>query len=246
MAGKTKFTEEQKQIVINMYVVNKMSMSKIIEECEFKICRKTVYRFLKENNIQLIRKTGMKHDLIGKTFGYLTVTNMAQTSKSGKLHSWRAICHCSNCGKDDFDVNPQSLLRGSTTSCGCRRDQYQKITGKNNISFTGYEEINGKYWGMIKRRAEKRGYSLDVDIKSMWDLYVQQERKCKLSGLPIEFAISNRNSSETTASLDRIDSNKGYVEGNVQWVHKNINIMKNIYNQNYFIYLCKLIAENNL
>ena len=245
MGAKAKFTEEQKQIVTDMYTLDKMPMSKIIKECDFTISKETVYKFLKEKNVPLIRKTGVKHDLVGKTFGYLIVTKMAQTNKSGKLHEWRAICKCNNCGKENLDIRPQALLRKQTTSCGCRRDQYGKITGGNNVNFTGYEGINGKYWGTIKRRAEKRGYSLDVEIESMWDLYVQQERKCKLSGLPIGFAISNRKSSETTASLDRIDSMKGYVEGNVQWVHKNINIMKNVYSQEYFISLCKLITENN-
>jgi len=47
------------------------------------------------------------------------------------------------------------------------------------------------------------------------------------------------------ASLDRIDSSIGYVNDNVQWVHKDINMMKRIYTQEYFIYLCKLVSENN-
>jgi hypothetical protein len=97
----------------------------------------------------------------------------------------------------------------------------------------------------LKKEQKNRGYSICVDIKYVWNLYLQQNKKCALSGLPIEFAIANKKSSETTASLDRINSTKGYVEGNIQWVHKNINIMKNVYEQNYFIFLCKLIAENN-
>ena len=48
-----------------------------------------------------------------------------------------------------------------------------------------------------------------------------------------------------TMSLDRIDNNKGYIEENVQWVHKDINMMKRIYSQDYFIYMCKLVAECN-
>ena len=32
-----------------------------------------------------------------------------------------------------------------------------------------------------------------------------------------------------TASLDRIDSTKGYVRGNIQWVHKDINWFKRDY-----------------
>lgn len=245
MGAKVKFTKEQKQVVVDMYALKEMSISKIIEKCGFSISKETIYTFLKEKNILLIRKTGAKHSLIGKTFGYLTVTAMAQTKKSEKTHEWRAMCKCNNCGKENVDIRPQALLRGQTTSCGCRRDQYIKNTGKNSKQYTGYEDIPGKYWGVIKKRAENRGYTIIISIEDAWNLFIKQEKKCALSGLEIGFAIANRKNSDTTASLDRIDSSKGYIKDNVQWVHKNINIMKNIFEQNYFISLCKLIANNN-
>jgi hypothetical protein len=49
----------------------------------------------------------------------------------------------------------------------------------------------------------------------------------------------------STASIDRIDSSKGYEEGNIQWVHKHVNFMKRTYSQDYFIDMCKKIAEHN-
>ena len=49
----------------------------------------------------------------------------------------------------------------------------------------------------------------------------------------------------TTASLDRIDSTKGYFIENVQWVHKYVNIMKWHTANQEFIEWCKLIAANN-
>jgi hypothetical protein len=48
-----------------------------------------------------------------------------------------------------------------------------------------------------------------------------------------------------TASLDRIDNNKGYTKDNIQWLHKNINLMKHCFDQKYFIELCNLISEKN-
>lgn len=48
---------------------------------------------------------------------------------------------------------------------------------------------------------------------------------------------------EGTASLDRIDSSRGYVEGNVQWVHKDVNFMKQALSQERFVELCTLVAE---
>jgi hypothetical protein len=238
MGAKMKFTEEQKHVVVDMYTLAGMPMSKIIEKCGFEISKVTIYNFLKENNTPLIRKTGVKHGLVGKTFGYLTVTEMAQTKKSGKLHEWRAMCKCNNCGKENVDIRPQALLRGSTTSCGCRRDQYIKNTGKNSSQYTGYEDIPGKYWGVIKKRAENRGYTLTISIEDAWNIFIGQEKKCALSGLEIGFAIANRKNSDTTASLDRIDSSKGYTRDNVQWVHKNINIMKRMYLIKIILYLC--------
>ena len=48
-----------------------------------------------------------------------------------------------------------------------------------------------------------------------------------------------------TASLDRIDSTKGYTKNNIQWVHKTINKMKNVLHDEEFIQWCNLIANYN-
>ena len=84
----------------------------------------------------------------------------------------------------------------------------------------------------------------DITIEYAWDLYLNQNKECALSGLPIKFSFT-RNKNDETASLDRIDSKLGYVEGNVQWVHKHVNMMKNVYSQKYFISICKLISNRN-
>lgn len=48
-----------------------------------------------------------------------------------------------------------------------------------------------------------------------------------------------------TASLDRIDSSRGYEIDNIQWVHKDVNKMKMGLSQNEFIDICKIISKNN-
>lgn len=58
--------------------------------------------------------------------------------------------------------------------------------------------------------------------------------------MPLSFGNSwNR---KCTASLDRIDSAKGYVEGNVQWVHKRINLMKGTLSEKDFIAFCQMVV----
>jgi hypothetical protein len=43
-------------------------------------------------------------------------------------------------------------------------------------------------------------------------------------------------------SLDRIDSSLGYIEGNVQWIYKEIQFMKRVLSQEDFIGWCEKIA----
>jgi CRISPR/Cas system Type II protein with McrA/HNH and RuvC-like nuclease domain len=90
--------------------------------------------------------------------------------------------------------------------------------------------------------AKKRGFEFLITKEYAWDLYEKQNGKCFYTQLPIN--LNTRNNS-MTASIDRIDSNKGYIEDNVVWVHKDINIMKNKFSKEYFLMLCKKIVENH-
>lgn len=108
----------------------------------------------------------------------------------------------------------------------------------------GYQEIPGNYFYSVKRSAKRRKIKFKLSIKDIWNLFVKQNRHCALSGKSIHFQTKYelRNG---TASLDRIDSTKGYVEGNVQWVHKDVNAMKMDLSTNEFFDYCKLICITN-
>ena len=79
-------------------------------------------------------------------------------------------------------------------------------------------------------------------MEQAWQLFENQEHRCALSGLLLNFP-KDRNPHGGTASLDRIDSDGDYTLDNVQWVHKDINKLKNAFNQSYFIELCKAVAS---
>ena len=70
-----------------------------------------------------------------------------------------------------------------------------------------------------------------------------QNKKCAITGTDIYF--STKISGNGSASLDRIDSKAGYIIGNVQWVHKDINWMKADFGETEFIEWCKKVAINN-
>ena len=108
-----------------------------------------------------------------------------------------------------------------------------------------YEEIHGKYWESVHRGAVHRGLPFEITIEHAWELFLKQGRKCALSGVPIQFATtwSKKERGEASASLDRIDSTQGYVTGNVQWLHKDVNRMKQAFPEDKFIEYCQLIAK---
>lgn len=109
----------------------------------------------------------------------------------------------------------------------------------------GYEDLSGTYMNSAKRHAIKRKLEFAVDAKFLWELYIKQEKRCALSGLEITFPkiVSKKRCREQTASLDRIDSTKGYTPDNVQWIHKRLQTMKWDMPDDEFIAYCVKIAD---
>lgn len=181
-------------------------------------------------------------DLVGQKFSNLTVLKFSHLSKH-RYAWWECQCICGNLTKSCG----YHLRKGFTKSCGCIREQNVKNQkkGKDSKDWSGYGEISGYIFSCIKHAAKSRKIEFNVTIEYIWELFLKQNRKCALSGIELKFPESKNNKKDRTASLDRIDSNKPYKEGNVQWVHKIVNNMKQGYTQEQFINICKLIANNN-
>lgn len=77
------------------------------------------------------------------------------------------------------------------------------------------------------------------DLKNQWEL---QNGKCPYSG--IKLSLTTVNNPIYKASVDRIDSSKGYIVGNIQWVSQAINYMKSTMSHEETLKLCKFIATN--
>ena len=132
------------------------------------------------------------------------------------------------------------------------KEQLKATTSCKKCSFKIHEHFDSHQTNLIsksllntyKKGAIKRNIEFLVDADYLTLLYNQQDQKCALSGQPLIIKDRYKNLFKgRTASLDRIDSSKGYVEGNLQWVHKDLNRMKNAYSQEEFINWCKLITE---
>ena len=107
---------------------------------------------------------------------------------------------------------------------------------------TGFEGISGTFWARVKSNAKARNLLLSISPEEAWKIFLQQDRKCALSGVELQFGHSWF---DTTASLDRIDSSGNYTPFNVCWVHKTINIMKNVLPIELFIEWCQKVAGHS-
>lgn len=194
-------------------------------------------------NAQL-NNMGKRIEIIGKKFGKLTAISEYTRNKR---HT-RVICSC-ECG-GQHDVGKWHLMNGESTQCRTCTGK-AKLKSFKHHQWTGCGEISGDFWySHILRSAlaeksvakQRKPKELTIDIEYIWKLFLKQNRKCALSGLELKFPKTTTDK-EYTASLDRIDSSKGYIPGNVQWVHKHINMMKNRYPVDYFIQMCKEVAN---
>ena len=142
---------------------------------------------------------------------------------------------CNNCTKE---YNKPSHTFGST-KCQCRKT----IIGAHNYKGTG--NISSIYFNRVKERALLRNIEFLITSEQIFNKFNEQDGKCALTGLNITIERNYKKYKSMTASLDRINSKKPYTMDNIQWVHKDINRMKNAFDEEYFINMCKLIVENN-
>lgn len=177
---------------------------------------------------------------IGDKFGNWSVIDNKIVFGGGmREYSVKVRCNCDKA--TERYVSCRKLKKGISWGCDCVRRK------ENSHFWKGIGEISGKYISQIRNRAKIKNIEMSLDKKYLWNLYLSQNKKCALSGIDICFGGRNYEIEdkfeEDTASLDRIDSSKGYIKGNVQWVHKDINMMKNVFSVEKFKKLCKIITE---
>jgi hypothetical protein len=142
-------------------------------------------------------------------------------------------CFCKVCKTEYYKIKDSIKY---SVYCPCQH----KNRGHRSTRFTGYKEITGKYWASIKNNAGARDHLFDIKIEYVYGLFIEQNKRCAMSGVLLGFG------EHRTASLDRINSDLGYVKNNVQWVHKTVNKMKNTLSSKEFISWCVLIGNRTV
>lgn len=207
-------------------------------------CLKT--EMLRKRMVILNESKGI--DLTGKIFGWIKVLSRATKKEGITGRSWFWNCVCSRCG-GEYKTSSRNLTCGRSRSCGCfnkSKDKGKLYFGNKHSNWRGTGEIPADYWSAICYGAKKRNLPFEIDISKGWSLFLTQDRKCALSGLTLSFKTWESERNRTgSASLDRIDSSKGYIHGNVQWIHKDINRMKLNFDETYLLDMCKKMVDHH-
>lgn len=93
-----------------------------------------------------------------------------------------------------------------------------------------------------KARLRNQEYDPEVDWEYLFELWDQQNGLCAYSGLPLSIEANHTH----VVSLDRVDSSKGYVKGNLQLVSWMVNKMKQDFGEQEFLKVCLNITENRI
>lgn len=179
----------------------------------------------------------IRKDYSGQKFGKLTVLEFkGYASIRNKDSLW--LCRC-ECG-ETTTTRIRTLRNGNTKTCGkCPRPK-----GNQHPCWRGCGEISKDLFNSYRNSATARNLEFNVTIEHMWEVFLKQERRCALTGWDIYFPPTYRRKTEKTASPDRIDNSKGYIPGNIQWIHQDVNYIKSDLDSEYFLKICKDIAKN--
>ena len=165
---------------------------------------------------------------------------------------------CLECGKE-FERRTTEIERSKrlkrpmfcTKSCAVSRGN--RVTRRGTTAYLtkgrARDEFSPFRWFMarVRNRVEDRfghrGKEQNLNLVYLKSLWETQQGKCPFTGwdmeLPTTTGTWSGDSSPRRASLDRIDSSQGYVQGNVRFICVIANYAKNGFDDKALIEFCQ-------
>jgi hypothetical protein len=184
---------------------------------------------------------------IGTAYGLRKIVGgplVVKQSNGKGYKNWILECKCGNrASVRESDMRNDRAKNGCPS---CAREEYHTPhTSVYSESLDGLRGWRRHLWTRVVHGATKRGIEVSITWQEGFLLMEQQAFRCAYTGRKLTLPVSTDwgRYRKCTASLDRIDSAKGYEPGNVQWVEKRINLMKRDIPHDAFVRLCKIVAR---
>lgn len=115
--------------------------------------------------------------------------------------------HCRECDKASCR---ERYAKAANKRVGKPRTFRERGAGKSEADW----KMTNMYWS-ARKRSKTKGRFFDIELKDVFDLYVE---KCPVFDIELCWKPDGtKRALENSPSLDRIDSSKGYVKGNI-WI----------------------------
>jgi hypothetical protein len=136
---------------------------------------------------------------------------------------------CDFCGKESEKPTKEvnRWIRKGRTKFYC--DNSCSSLDMNHDDLTPFR----RFAESARKTSKRKGLKTDITVEFLKQLYQQQNGICPYSGLRMILSPSKyrEDRSVFNASLDRIDSSKGYVKGNVEFTCVLVNFGKNTFSK---------------
>jgi len=127
-----------------------------------------------------------------------------------------------------------------------KQASYHKRTwGEDKLKYTAFKRTKSvrSYLQYLRAKAAQRAKNKEVvSLDALELLWNTQRGLCALTGWPMTMELAN-GVVPTNCSIDRIDSSKGYIVGNVQLVCRAANVAKHDLPVEEFVKLCRAVVE---
>ena len=196
-----------KELNVEFDKLNPGSHQKVYVQCEkcdevFLRERRKLHQFHRCPT-HIVRDDGLKLKWCGKCQNFLAYANFnSNKARADNLNSWCIAC-C------------------ATTKSRKKQDQ-KKIQARQ--TFDGWI---ANYLSAKKSRCKKKGIDCDLTEEILKEMWAFQDGRCYYSKVKLEFGVK----AMKAATLDRVDSSKGYISNNVVWCSSSVNSMKNAFSK---------------
>ena len=192
-------------------------------------------------------------DVKGKKFDLLRPVRLVSIDEKktgdGK-YLWECECDCGNkCIKTTNSLKYHHINSNTKNSCGCENKKVERWKSL---------DIDARHFNNIKSSAKRRKLEFDLTPEFLHELFHKQKSRSAISGRELLMPDISGNGSglsqcvsdnkDLIASLDRIDSSKGYTKDNVWWISRRENSCKMDLSiqdmEQFFIDGCEYLEES--